>query len=257
MFDALGYAQICYERPYQKDTMNSFHNALHAADTLVCAGSILYTIHRNAFPIDYFRPELQYALGIAALFHDFHHPGVQADFLKHTREPTALRYEGNSLLERMHCAETLELLSKFKCLPEDDVQYSNFRKACTQMILATDFKRGHKTVASIRLAFPSLFPRRRRWSRSGGTVEHDRQRRSMDENFLSKMITNVTNMSRKTLQMRKVRVFFFICTHHYVVEEAHSKCFNDHSTYIRYQEWLPSNRARLHQNRTMHHCSSF
>lgn len=130
LFHAIGNAQHCYEHPYNEGNSNSFHNALHAVDTLVNAGSLLYNINRNSISIDYFSPELLYALGIAALFHDFRHPGVQADFLKHTRESIALRYEGKSLLERMHCAETFEFLAKFDCFPKDDTQYSKFRHAC-------------------------------------------------------------------------------------------------------------------------------
>ena len=128
LFEALECAQLRYEEPYAKNTCNSFHNALHAAETLVSAGSLLYTINRNAISIDYFSPELRYALGIASLFLDFRHPGVQPDFLKHTREPIALQYEGTSLLERMHCAETFQFLSKFKCLPRDDVQRTRLRR---------------------------------------------------------------------------------------------------------------------------------
>lgn len=77
------------------------------------------------------------------------------------------------------------------------------------MILATDFKRGHTTVASVRLAFPSLFPKKKRWSRgvSGEQSKSNNMRGSLDDSFLSNFLTNIKNLpqrGRQTLRMRKV-----------------------------------------------------
>ncbi|ORY53833.1 HD-domain/PDEase-like protein [Rhizoclosmatium globosum] len=82
---------------------NPYHNAIHAADV---AHSMNYYITRTRIWPN-ITPEEQLASFIAAIIHDFMHPGVNNAFLVNSTDPLAIRYNDTSVLENFHCATTI------------------------------------------------------------------------------------------------------------------------------------------------------
>ena len=119
---------------------NPFHNAVHATD-------VMFTLHY------FLQRELlremtgaldKFAALIAALVHDFAHPGVSNVFLQNTRAEEAVLYNDQSVLEMFHCA------GAFRCMlsnPDCNIaelfsrqQFCQLRETMVSMILATDMK---------------------------------------------------------------------------------------------------------------------
>ena len=80
---------------------NPFHNNVHAADVMF---TLNYFLGRPLFremvgPLDKFGALL------AALAHDFAHPGVSNAFLMTTRSEEAVLYNDQSVLEMFHAAD--------------------------------------------------------------------------------------------------------------------------------------------------------
>ncbi|KAI8617731.1 hypothetical protein BC830DRAFT_1062209 [Chytriomyces sp. MP71] len=85
---------------------NPYHNAIHAADV---AHSMNYYINKARI-WTHISPEEQLASFIAAIIHDFMHPGVNNTFLINTNNPLALRYNDVAVLENFHCATIFEIM---------------------------------------------------------------------------------------------------------------------------------------------------
>ncbi|KAI9324732.1 hypothetical protein BDR26DRAFT_880696 [Obelidium mucronatum] len=85
---------------------NPYHNATHAADV---AHSMNYFITRSRI-WNRITPEEQLASLIAAIIHDFMHPGVNNSFLINASDPLALRYNDVAVLENFHCATVFEIM---------------------------------------------------------------------------------------------------------------------------------------------------
>jgi hypothetical protein len=86
-------------------------------------------------------PEDVFAVIIAAIGHDYMHPGFTNAFLVATKNPLALRYNDQSVLEQFHSASIFEIFSQ----PEYDIlsplaldQRLHIRELVTSMVLATD-----------------------------------------------------------------------------------------------------------------------
>jgi hypothetical protein len=126
---------------------NPYHNHLHAADVL----QAFYCMLRTAFKDS---PEFRASVTsedvlaciIAAAGHDYGHPGVNNGFLRETLAPTHLMFTGESTLERMHVARTLDALF---LRDGDNSPFANVPKRCiadlvavvTKLVLATDMAR--------------------------------------------------------------------------------------------------------------------
>ena len=116
---------------------NPFHNNVHAADVMF---TLNYFLGRPLFremvgPLDKFGALL------AALAHDFAHPGVSNAFLMTTRSEEAVLYNDQSVLEMFHAAGSWRLLlTSSECnvtegfTPE---MYKQMRETHIAMILAT------------------------------------------------------------------------------------------------------------------------
>lgn len=125
---------------------NPYHSALHAADTAQALYSLIAASGFNFTPL-----ELLAAL-FAALAHDFRHPGRTNAFLINTKDPIAIRYNHQSVLESMHAAESVGLM-----LEEDSNFVSNFdretwiefHRIYTSMILATDMGKHGEILGQI------------------------------------------------------------------------------------------------------------
>lgn len=80
----------------------------------------------------------------AAIIHDMEHPGFNNDFLIKTRAPVAVTYNDRSVLENHHCAQGFRALlhprlNFTEALSPQD--FSTFRSAVIQLVLATDMSR--------------------------------------------------------------------------------------------------------------------
>lgn len=130
---------------YDKDTPNPYHNHIHAADVLqtVAHFSTCGPIQKRLRVIHGF------ALFVAAMGHDYKHPGRTNAFLIHTQNEIAITYNDMSVLENFHAA------SLFKVLMEDNTnilsgmdnkELRTFRNMCVKTILATDLATGFEYV---------------------------------------------------------------------------------------------------------------
>jgi hypothetical protein len=131
------------ERSYCYDprTPNPYHTALHAADVVQAVGSFL-VVPRLSQILD---PTDALCVLLAAVVHDFRHPGVSNAFLKTTGHPLALRYNDESVLENFHVAESFAVLSQTRyallsTLPPS--VRSAVRYAMIKCVLATDLANG-------------------------------------------------------------------------------------------------------------------
>jgi hypothetical protein len=116
---------------------NPYHNSTHAADVV---HSLYYFITRDKLKC-LLEPEEVFACVVAAIGHDYMHPGFTNAFLVATKNPLALRYNDQCVLENFHAASVKEtfLQSEFnllECLTPP--QQETVRGLITSMILATD-----------------------------------------------------------------------------------------------------------------------
>jgi len=118
---------------------NPYHNAVHALDVLLNTNYFLRQEALQALttPLD------RLAALLAAMIHDFQHPGLNNVFLQATKHELAVTYNDNSVLESHHVA------SAWKVLMEDDCnflkglsreQYLEVRDTVIQLVLGTDMK---------------------------------------------------------------------------------------------------------------------
>jgi calcium/calmodulin-dependent 3',5'-cyclic nucleotide phosphodiesterase len=130
---------------YDKSAPNPYHNHIHAADVLqtVAHFSTCGPIQKRLRVIHGF------ALFVAAMGHDYKHPGRTNAFLIHTQNEIAITYNDMSVLENFHAA------SLFKVLLEEDTnilsgmdnkELRTFRNMCVKTILATDLATGFEYV---------------------------------------------------------------------------------------------------------------
>ncbi|KAJ3242929.1 High affinity cAMP-specific 3',5'-cyclic phosphodiesterase 7A [Chytriomyces hyalinus] len=117
---------------------NPYHNAIHAADV---AHSMNYYITRPRV-WNQLTPEEHFASLVAAIIHDFMHPGVNNTFLINTCDPLATRYNDLAVLENFHCSTVFELMS---ANPEMDIlkglapeAQRTVRETIVSAVLATD-----------------------------------------------------------------------------------------------------------------------
>uniref|UniRef100_A0A8W8I9G5 Phosphodiesterase n=2 Tax=Magallana TaxID=2171616 RepID=A0A8W8I9G5_MAGGI len=119
---------------------NSYHNSTHAADVLHATAFFL-TRERNQAVLDQMD---QVACLIAAIIHDVDHPGYTNAFLINEKNPLALMYNDQAVLENHHAALGFQLSWKdnsvniFKNLTRDE--YTPLRETIIDMVLATEMK---------------------------------------------------------------------------------------------------------------------
>ncbi|VDN51106.1 unnamed protein product [Dracunculus medinensis] len=122
--------------------VNPYHNATHAADVLQATSYFLDspTVAKNVEDIH------ATAALIAASIHDLDHPGRGNAFLINTRQPLALIYNDQSVLENHHVALAFQLslqpsnnVNIFARLTRDE--FIALRQAVVDMVLATDMSR--------------------------------------------------------------------------------------------------------------------
>eukprot|EP00727_Mastigamoeba_balamuthi_P009120 m51a1_g4830 putative 3 -cyclic-nucleotide phosphodiesterase rega (874) ;mRNA; f:185180-188187 len=125
---------------------NPYHNSTHAADVvqgvhaLICSCSTVQ-----------FTPLERLGAIIASACHDYGHWGVNNAFLQSTMDPLFVQYNGVSVLENMHCAESMKLLMSPELsfvrskLQREDI--FELHRVVSQLVLATDMSR-HLEITS-------------------------------------------------------------------------------------------------------------
>ena len=119
------------------DRKNAYHNSSHAADVTQVMN---YFITRPKL-IELFSIEEMLSCLIAAIGHDYMHPGVTNNFLIATRNPLAIRYNDTSVLEHFHASSVAEIFgqSEFDLFPKTSEEQKRYiRELVITMIMATD-----------------------------------------------------------------------------------------------------------------------
>lgn len=126
------------ERGYR---VTPYHNRMHATDVVQAMHWLIGHSPRASDGHCQFRDIELLAAFVASACHDFGHCGVNNAFLAATLNPLAIRYNGSSVLENMHAAESLRLL----LLPANNFverlgrpAFLEFYDLLVQLVLATD-----------------------------------------------------------------------------------------------------------------------
>jgi len=139
------------------DYLLPYHNDLHAVDVLqTCSILMKYlnlidSIELNFLDVcGYF---------IAAIIHDFKHPGLNNSYQINKKTKIANRYNDISVLENYHVCAAFKIISKpnsniFKDLHIEE--YRVVRKRIVECVLATDMAKHTKAQTSLRIKLDSL-----------------------------------------------------------------------------------------------------
>lgn len=117
-----------------------YHNEKHGIDVCVSIHSFIY--HAENFKIKMKVNDLDImTLMLAAICHDFAHPGYNNNFHINSLSSYAIIYNDKSVLENYHSAETMKILLQEGCNfleSLDKASFKKFRKLFVESILATD-----------------------------------------------------------------------------------------------------------------------
>ncbi|TPX50127.1 hypothetical protein SeLEV6574_g01087 [Synchytrium endobioticum] len=124
-----------------------YHNSTHATDVLHC---MYYLSSQES--VSKLTTELDLmAMLVAAMVHDFEHPGLNNNFLINTADARAILYNDKSVLENHHAAASFAILGRAECNflePLSKADYKLFREIVIDMVLATDLSQ-HLTLVSM------------------------------------------------------------------------------------------------------------
>ena len=156
----------CIGEGYFPEREVPYHNAAHGADVM---NSVHYILDkaglrrkRGEHP-DLGSAEFFGAL-VAAMIHDYKHPGVNSQYLRKTRNELSLQYLDDSPLERMHVAEAYMLCAQdpeldiFKNMKSRD--YDNVRKVVVTLVLSTDLAHHFPFVERLKLLHRQMMKRK-------------------------------------------------------------------------------------------------
>lgn len=116
---------------------NPYHNSMHAADVTQV---LHYVIFKGGLS-DLMTDEDVLAALIAAIIHDYDHPGLNNTFQVNSQSYLATLYNDRSVLENHHCAMAFELMrsKQFNILGGlTSEQRKDVRETIVQMVLSTD-----------------------------------------------------------------------------------------------------------------------
>ncbi|GAQ77586.1 Cyclic nucleotide phosphodiesterase [Klebsormidium nitens] len=147
IFTELG---LCEKLGIDKGTMDAFltaiqagyrqvpyHNGCHAADVLHAA----YLLITRCFLEEWMTDEEVFSLLVAAIVHDFRHPGISNAFLIASKDPLAILYNDRAVLENHHLASAFMEMYKSgqNILGHFSVeQQKAIRARIIQLVLITD-----------------------------------------------------------------------------------------------------------------------
>ena len=129
---------------------NQYHNVLHAADVMQACHVFLLTstLHdtaeMNALHIA--------ALLLAAIVHDYKHPGVNNAYLFITGAKLAIRYNDSSILENYHVAKAFEISQRESSnifAGTSKEEYRSIRKLMISAVLGTDMSKHSKHIGEV------------------------------------------------------------------------------------------------------------
>jgi len=130
---------------------NPYHNSSHAAD-------VLNGCHHFVKALDFDKvltKNQMVSLLIAAAIHDFEHPGLSNAFLIKTKHELAVRYNDDSVCERMHVARAFAVMQQegTDCnilvgLQSDN--YRDIRSSIIDIVMITDLSQHLDYTAKIR-----------------------------------------------------------------------------------------------------------
>lgn len=113
---------------------NPYHNCIHACDCMVTQ---FYYLTSKTF--QHVKPLDSFASIIAAACHDINHPGKNQNFLVNTKDPLALLYNDQSVLEMHHASFGWNTLLQYNFLTKlSKEKQTRFRRVFIHCILATD-----------------------------------------------------------------------------------------------------------------------
>jgi hypothetical protein len=98
------------------------------------------------------------SLFLAAIMHDYRHPGVNNSFLTKTFDSLSLRYNDQSILENFHSAEAFKVMMdpKFDLFREwSGDQVRAFRSTFIKCVLATDLSKSYEYTSKFMAAAAS------------------------------------------------------------------------------------------------------
>jgi len=161
LLEFLGDAESGYRKvPY--------HNSLHGATVGRCVSWFCESGGLDGA----LSVKMQFALVLAGLVHDIHHPGLTASFLNKVIDKVgtvsikpplekedmqlSIKYNDQSPLENMHAAITFDLLRKEKNAFIGNELISEIRGALVRAILGTDMAKHAETMARLDMLIDNL-----------------------------------------------------------------------------------------------------
>jgi hypothetical protein len=121
---------------------NAYHNVLHAADVMQACHVFLSS--SGLYQLSEMNQMHSSSLLLAALIHDYKHPGLNNSYLMLTGHKIAFRYNDQSILENYHVSKAFQLtqnesLNIFQSLSKEE--YRTIRKLMISAVLATDMSK--------------------------------------------------------------------------------------------------------------------
>jgi hypothetical protein len=139
------------------DYLLPYHNDLHATDVLQTCH--LFTIFSNLkAEIDLTMLDLS-GLFIAAIIHDFKHPGLNNAYHINKKTTIATRYNDISVLENFHVSAAFKVISHPNSNIFCDLQVEEYRvvrKRIVECVLATDMAKHTKSQTSLKIKIDQL-----------------------------------------------------------------------------------------------------
>ena len=142
-----------FMKEIQKGYMNNpYHNDLHACEVLLVT-NIFLTSGKFIEILELDKLDI-FSVLLAAIIHDFRHPGVSNVYLQSTRSPIALTYNDKSILENYHIAECYKLIhseEKYNILSKfTPADYRLIRKRIISLVLSTDMSAHHSQISGLK-----------------------------------------------------------------------------------------------------------
>lgn len=134
-----------------------YHNDLHAVDVLQTSSILMKFLDL----INSIQLTLMDVCGflIAAIIHDYKHPGLNNSYQINKKSKIATRYNDISVLENYHVSAAFKVISKPNSNIFKDLQIEEYRfvrKRIVECVLATDMAKHTKAQTSLRIKIESL-----------------------------------------------------------------------------------------------------
>jgi len=143
---------------------NLFHNRIHAADVTMNAGYLVST-----GPLAHILTDIErLAIVVAAIIHDFRHPGQNNNFQVNTSNDIALTYNDRSVLENYHVSQAFRVARDANCnifAGMDEAERKDVRDLVIETVLATDMASHFEILSTFKTKLASELEMERRQDR--------------------------------------------------------------------------------------------